>query len=399
MTEMTRIAIEARKLVAVLLAIVGGCTTDDTVHGTDVDARWQADSTSQVDGGAADSSAADGWCQPTTCKEQGKNCGTIFDGCGGTLNCGDCTSPESCGGGGIANECGLPPPSCMGLALTCGPTGTEDCCESLLVEGGAFCRSSDSAYPATVNDFLLDRYEITVGRFRKFVEAGMGTQESPPMAGAGTHPLIAGSGWDPAWKANLPVDSAEFKTALNCDPSRQTWTDTAGANESLPMNCLNWYDIFAFCAWDGGRLPTEAEWNYAAAGGSEHRWYPWGNAAPDGTFAVYDCLGDGSEAGSCAFSDILVVGSRSPKGDGRWGQSDLAGSLFEWTLDWYADPYSMVQCSNCANMVPSTCRSIRGACYFSEADSLITSRRLEFFPPVRVNSGGGIGGRCARNAL
>jgi formylglycine-generating enzyme required for sulfatase activity len=53
--------------------------------------------------------------------------------------------------------------------------------------------------------------------------------------------------------------------ALKCQmvPS---WTDTAGANEALPMNCLTWYAAFAFCVWDGGFLPTEAEWNYAATG-------------------------------------------------------------------------------------------------------------------------------------
>jgi formylglycine-generating enzyme required for sulfatase activity len=50
------------------------------------------------------------------------------------------------------------------------------------------------SYPATVADFYLDKYEITVGRFRQFVNAGMGTQASPPAAGAGAHSLITGSG-------------------------------------------------------------------------------------------------------------------------------------------------------------------------------------------------------------
>jgi len=45
-------------------------------------------------------------CSPTTCLAQGKNCGTIADGCGGTLTCGSCTAPQTCGGGGVANVCG-----------------------------------------------------------------------------------------------------------------------------------------------------------------------------------------------------------------------------------------------------------------------------------------------------
>jgi len=53
---------------------------------------------------------------------------------------------------------------------------------------------TDMSYPATVADFYLDKYEITVGRFRQFVNAGMGTQASPPASGAGAHSLITGSG-------------------------------------------------------------------------------------------------------------------------------------------------------------------------------------------------------------
>jgi len=59
--------------------------------------------------------------------------------------------------------------SCSGLAATCGPSGNASCCSSSVVPGGTFSRSNDATYPATVSDFVLDTYEITVGRFRKFV--------------------------------------------------------------------------------------------------------------------------------------------------------------------------------------------------------------------------------------
>jgi sulfatase modifying factor 1 len=172
--------------------------------------------------------------------------------------------------GGAGGTWGGTAPSCSGLAATCGPVGTDDCCKSLLVPGGTFNRSYDGVdfkdpnYPATVSDFYLDKYEITVGRFRQFVKAGMGTQASPPAAGAGAHPRITGSGWDSTWNTNLPATTAALTTNLKCST---TWTDTAGSNESKPVNCLEWYAAFAFCVWDGGRLATEAEWNYAASAG------------------------------------------------------------------------------------------------------------------------------------
>ncbi|TMB48582.1 MAG: hypothetical protein E6J56_24790 [Deltaproteobacteria bacterium] len=62
-------------------------------------------------------------CTPTTCAAQGKNCGTIHDGCGGTLTCGVCTAPLTCGGGGVANVCGTGAPAPVTAALTLTATG------------------------------------------------------------------------------------------------------------------------------------------------------------------------------------------------------------------------------------------------------------------------------------
>jgi formylglycine-generating enzyme required for sulfatase activity len=243
-----------------------------------------------------------------------------------------------------------------------------------------------------VSGFLLDRYEVTVGRFRKFVDAYPG---SKPRARAGEHPKIPGSGWDVGWDSLLPAGAAALKTAVKCEPTFNTWTDGPGANEHLPMNCLDWYVAFAFCAWDGGRLPTEAEWNYAAAGGGGadgQRVYPWSkppsSTTIDSTYAVYGCGPDGS----CAFSDVQAVGSKSPKGDGKWGQADLGGSLWEWVLDWYENPYDP-SCDDCANLTPSSDRVIRGGSFYVDAPELVSSFRDDFEPARRSR---GITARCAR---
>jgi peptidoglycan/xylan/chitin deacetylase (PgdA/CDA1 family) len=84
-------------------------------------------------------------CTPTTCSAQGKNCGTISDGCGGTLTCGSCTSPQTCGGGGVANVCG-------GGSSSCSPTVssyTQARCNSTAVYNGNLYRCISQA--ATVN--------------------------------------------------------------------------------------------------------------------------------------------------------------------------------------------------------------------------------------------------------
>ena len=262
---------------------------------------------------------------------------------------------------------------------------------------------TDMTSPATVSDFRLDTYEVTVGRFRQFVDAGMGTQASPPSSGAGAHPNIADSGWDPSWNGILVADTPALNVeAIDCATPYQTWTNTPSANENRPMNCITWYEAMAFCTWDRGFLPTEAEWNYAATGGSEQRAYPWssppGLLGIDGTRASYgdslgNCYGAGTTLHPCTVTDLMVVGTKQA-GDGRWGQSDLAGNVWEWTLDWYASPYA-TPCTDCASLTPGSYRVSRGGDFSSEEAALRTANRANVTPPTRDYS---TGVRCARSA-
>jgi len=176
--------------------------------------------------------------------------------------------------------------------------------------------------------------------------------------------------------------------AVNCGTQNQTWTDPVGGNENKPMNCIDWYEAFAFCAWDGGVLPTEAEWNYAAAGGDEQRQYPWssppGSTTIDSTFAVYNGAA------------IATVGSKSSKGDGRWGQADLAGGVSEWNLDWLVMPYLVPPCDECAVLSQGNAvsRVTRNGGWFNAASGLLSSVRYGKAPAGR---GSLVGARCARN--
>ena len=300
---------------------------------------------------------------------------------------------------------GAPGPSAavFGGPDTCGAAG-ESCASARDIPGGTFFRSNDGlrcpdrSHPATVSPFALDTFEVTVGRFREFVRAGGGTQARPPAAGDGANPRVPGSGWSPLWNTSLPATRAALGEALRCGADTGTWTDEPGDRERLPINCLTWYEAFAFCAWDGGRLPTEAEWGFAASGGDEQRTYPW-SSPPNATaitqrHAVY------------SRPWVEAVGAH-PLGSGRWGHADLAGNVWEWTLDAAdgsallptegADPCTPVgypvPCDDCAQLGLGSARVLRGGGFGIPQQGLLAALRRGGDPGERHHV---FGVRCAR---
>lgn len=246
-------------------------------------------------------------------------------------------------------------------------------------------------HAANVDGFMLDQFEVTVGRFRRFVQAYDGTR---PAEGAGAHPKHANSGWQAAFNAQVPTSQGELQDQIGCNGTYQTWTNTAGTKEMMPMNCVTWYVAFAFCIWDGGRLPTEAEWEKAAAGGALDQRFPWGNRAPNPATDAVMCAPSNGDAG-CQPSALVAVGSR-PAGAGRWGHLDLAGSLWEWNLDYYDSTYyqSVGTCDNCVSLEKNTPRVIRGGDFTSPMQLLRATKRASYAPVSRY---AWVGFRCARS--
>ena len=379
--------------------------------------------------------AATGTCNAGKCSyaETDKDCDTN-QACSGSGVCSLCKADTSCGASCTA--CGGGTPKCKDLGTTslcvqcisdgdcqsqkcdltsnqctspsacpslCGPSGNLSCCATTAMTGVAmasFYRSYDGVspgytsqdYPALVSDFRLDNYEVTVGRFRSFVAAYSQTMIA---SGAGKNPNNPSDhGWDATWNARLEANQATLISALKCDATHQTWTDAPAAAESLPINCVDWYEAAAFCIWDGGRLPTEAEWNYAASGGTRQRIYPWGSTEPDCSYANFHggfggtnfCVAPGT-------GGVNRVGSESPAGDGFFGQADLAGNVWEWVQDDYAEPYTISPCNNCSYSTGSASRVIRGGSFFTDASNLLTGKRNS--NPVTAHSYQ-IGLRCAR---
>jgi formylglycine-generating enzyme required for sulfatase activity len=274
------------------------------------------------------------------------------------------------------------------------------------VTGGNFYLQNDpvnhpgnTSFPAKVSDFRLDKYEVTVGRFRKFKAAWDGGWRPP--AGAGKHAHLRGgkgvaswdgtaleTGWDTTWASKVAPTDAN----LSCDSQgdTNTWTSSASTNESRPISCITWFEAYALCIWDGGFLPTEAERSYAAAGGDQQRVYPWSNppssTAIDCTYATF------YPVVNCSITWTTDVGSESPKGDGRYGQADLGGNVGEWELDWRGSLSS--KCDDCVGLdTTSLARSWQGGAFDMQADGLLVTTREESDPSARVSS---TGVRCAR---
>lgn len=289
--------------------------------------------------------------------------------------------------------------SCQGLiSANCG-TNAAQCCKSPKVDGAMFTRDFSPSTTmtdngaATVTSFRLDQFEVTVERFRNFVQAGFGTKAKAPANGSGAHPKIANSGWQAAFNASLTDDTTALVAALTSCNGRNpaTYGDATQMDRNkLPANCMTWEEAFAFCIWDGGRLPTAAEMNLAALGGIERRRYPWGAGTFDNTRAFYcesspGCL-------SVTAATFPPVGSK-PLGAGRYGQLDLLGSMREYLLDYFTPiPASCTDCAQLDNS-STTNRGVYGNGWPDTADIYengVLAANLSF----RTSAGGF---RCARD--
>jgi sulfatase modifying factor 1 len=281
-----------------------------------------------------------------------------------------------------------------------GSTGAVVCYDAPLLPGGSFFRDYDgkdftnSNLRATVSPFRLDRYEITLGQFRPFVAAYYSGWR--PQPGDGQNPNgTADSGWHSEWSPNLPADGMSLEASLACNSTLQTYTSTAGATETQPLNCASWYVAFAFCIWDGGRLPTDSEWEFAAAGGGEQRYYPWNDVIDDSHASYFvdstkQCFGD--HLNGCAITDISAGGTHSP-GAGKWGQEDLAGNLAEWVRD--GDGSTNSDCVDCYDPTgQSGVRRVRGGAFNSTAPGDLRVAAYTTFDPGTPSEQ--IGFRCAR---
>ncbi len=180
------------------------------------------------------------------------------------------------------------------------------------VSDGVITIDSTPLRPVWVSPFYMDRTEVTVGRLRALVNAGMFTGDLPIVKGGG-------------------ILYSEFCTWLGAGDA---------TNDGLPVNCVTYAASEALCADLGGTLASEAQWEHAARGRGQRRLYPWGNQEPDCCLVSAARIGPPEIPVQCTGSGIEPVGSHLASADcgglgdeSRDGILDLGGSVTEALRD------------------------------------------------------------------
>ncbi len=252
----------------------------------------------------------------------------------------------------VANDGAAPGPAPEGMAWIPGGEFSMGAADPLgkdaNVVGMQATEDSRPIHRVRVNGFWMDKTEVTNRQFAEFVKAtGYVTiAERTPTAeefpGAPPENLIAGSVVFSPPDHEVPLDS-HFRWWSYVDGAN--WRHPAGpasnleGREDFPVVHIAYADAEAYAKWAGKRLPTEAEWEFAARGGLAGALYPWGNDFQvDGRFMANTHQGHfpNQDTHADAHGGIAPVAQFPANG---YGLFDVAGNVWEWTSDWYRPDY------------------------------------------------------------
>ncbi len=249
-------------------------------------------------------------------------------------------------------------------------------------------------HEVTLTPFRIDATAVTNAQFAEFVAATAYRTDAERY------------GWAFVFAGLLPDDFEPTRGVAAAPWWRQVygadWTHPEGPQSDVddradhPAVQVSWRDAAAFCAWAGARLPTEAEWEYAARGGLDGAVFPWGNDLQpagehrmnvwQGTFPQQNTLDDG-------FLGTAPVDAFPPNG---WGLYNMTGNVWEWCADWYdPDYYGRAPVTNPSGPGTATNRVMRGGSYLCHATYCNRYRVAARSGNGPDSSVGNLGFRCA----
>jgi formylglycine-generating enzyme required for sulfatase activity len=224
----------------------------------------------------------------------------------------------------------------------------SDGMEMVYVPGGTFEMGSTDGdsdeqpvHSVTLDSFWIDRTEVTNAQYARCVANGICSPRS---------------------KSSSPTRDSYYGDSQY---------------DAYPVIYVNWSDATTYCEWAGGRLPTEAQWEYAARGPDGHI-YPWGDNLPDDTLVNYNFyVGDTTEVGSY------------PDGVSWVGALDMAGNVWEWVNDWYdGEYYASSPPKNPRGPGAGDWRMVRGGSWHDDEENVRAAYRLIVHPDDRTGNNG-----------
>ena len=276
------------------------------------------------------------------------------------------------------------------------------------LDGGRFLMGTESelAFPADgegpvrsvlLDPFFVDRCAVTVEQFAEFIRDSGYQTESERL------------GWSFVFQGHLPEELRENATTVPgvswwCKIQGADWRHPEGPDSRIdararyPVTHVSWNDAAAYAAWAGKRLPTEAEWEYAARGGLEQKIFPWGDElTPDGQhrcnvwqgeFPLVDFAEDG-------YAGTAPVDTFPPN---DYGLSNITGNTWEWCSDWFHPSYHMTASRlNPVGPARGQTRVMKGGsylCHHSYCNRYRVAARTSNEPDSATTN---IGFRCVRD--